>query len=329
MFSNEEFTQNYTTNTKSEKYKEMLYFCEKVAKANVNVLLIGESGSGKEVAAQYIHHCSKRNDKSLITINCSSYTGNLLESEIFGHVEGAFTGAIKAKKGKIEIADKGTLFLDEIGDIDLITQIKLLRVLETKKIQRVGSNVEKDLDFRLITATNADMRKAVADNKIREDFFYRISTVIIRVPALRERREDLEDLINFLLEKAQKENQVNIHEIDPMVKEFLYKYNYPGNIRELKNILDRMVVLSDNGVITTQGLPIIHSISSDIDINQERIFKEVIPFKEYKKQTEKSYLKWVLQYFNNNVAKASKELDITSRQLFNKINEYGLREKND
>lgn len=327
MKSKKDFSLEYMISTKSKKFLEMLYLCEKAAKSNVNVLLIGESGCGKEVAAKYIHNCSKRNNFPLIAINCSSYTENLLESELFGHEEGSFTGAIKTKKGKIEISDKGTLFLDEIGDVNLVTQIKLLRTLETKKIQKVGSNKEIDINFRLITATNMDMTKAILNGKIREDFFYRISTVVIKIPSLRERKEDLDDLINFLLEKSQEENEINIHDIDPVVKKFLYEYEYPGNIRELKNILDRMVVLSEDGVITKNGLPIIHSIKPEIKNVKQNSFDKVITLKEYKHETEKSYLKWVLQQYNGNVANASKDLNISARQLFNKIKEYGLREK--
>lgn len=327
MKSNKDFSQKYMINTKSKKYQEMLYLCEKAAKSNVNVLLIGESGCGKEVAAKYIHNCSRRNDFPLIAINCSSYTENLLESELFGHEEGSFTGAIKTKKGKIEISDKGTLFLDEIGDVNLVTQIKLLRTLETKKIQKVGSNKEIDIDFRLITATNMDMTKAILDGRIREDFFYRISTVVIKIPSLRDRKEDLDELINFLLKKSQEENEIRIDHIDPVVKEFLYEYDYPGNIRELKNILDRMVVLSEDGVITKNGLPIIHSIKTERENVKQNIFDKVITLKEYKHETEKSYIRWVLKQYNGNVANASKVLNISSRQLFNKIKEYGLREE--
>lgn len=327
MESKKDFSQEYSICTKSKNFQKMLYLCEKVAKSNVNVLLIGESGSGKEVAAKYIHQCSKRNHNPLIIMNCSSYTDNLLESELFGHEEGSFTGAIKAKKGKIENSDKSTLFLDEIGDLNLVTQIKLLRTLETKKIQRVGSNKEIDINFRLITATNIDMKKAILDERVREDFFYRISTIVIKVPSLRDRREDLEDLINFILKKSQEENEIYIHDIETEVKEFLYEYEYPGNIRELKNILDRMVVLSENGVITKNGLPIMHSMKQERENVEQKSFNKVIPLKEYKRQTEKSYLMWVLQHYNGNVGKASKSLNISSRQLFNKINEYGLREK--
>ncbi|GAA0179828.1 hypothetical protein SH2C18_26340 [Clostridium sediminicola] len=327
MKGNKDFLQEYCISTKSKKFQRMLYLCEKVAKTNVNVLLIGESGSGKEVAAKYIHYCSKRNHNPLIIMNCSSYTDNLLESELFGHEEGAFTGAIKAKRGKIEMADKSTLFLDEIGDLNLVTQIKLLRTLETKKIQRVGSNKETEINFRLITATNIDMKKAVLDEKVREDFFYRISTVVIKVPSLRDRREDLEDLIDFMLEKSQEENEIQIHDIEPQVKEFLLQYEYPGNLRELKNILDRMVVLSENGVITENGLPIMHSIKPDKENVQQNEFKKVIPLRKYKQETEKNYLAWVLKRYNGNVSKASKDLNISSRQLFNKINEYDLRQK--
>lgn len=304
----------------------MLYFCEKAAKSNANVLLIGESGSGKEVAAKYIHHYSKRKENQLISINCSSYTDTLLESELFGHEEGAFTGAVKMKKGKIETAHNGTLFLDEIGDLSLTTQVKLLRTIEQKKIQRLGSNDERNVDFRLISATNIDLKTAVATHKFREDFFYRINTIVIPVPALRERREDLEALIDYMLMRSQEEHGIEIHNILPSVTKFLKDYHYPGNIRELKNIIDRMVVLSDNGVITEDGLPIMFDIEASNNHQNHYHFGELKTLKSFQQDSESLYLEWVLSLYDGKVQKASEALNITSRQLFNKIKAYGLKD---
>lgn len=315
----------YHLNSQNEQYNKMLYFCEKAAKSNANVLLIGESGSGKEVAARYIHYYSRRKDMPLVSINCSSYTDTLLESELFGHEEGAFTGAIRMKKGKIETAHKSSLFLDEIGDLSLTTQVKLLRTIEQKKIQRLGSNKELNVDFRLISATNIDIANAVANKDFREDFFYRINTIVIPVPALRERKEDLEALIDFMLERAQNEHEIAIHSIDPLVKKFLLSYHYPGNIRELKNIIDRMVVLSDNGVITEDGLPIMYDIEANDHSINHYSFNKLIEMKAFQHQSESMYLAWVLDQFDYNVAKAAEVLNISARQLFNKIKTYGLK----
>lgn len=310
----------------------MLNACEKVAKSKANILLLGESGSGKEIAAKYIHACSNRKNKKFVAINCSSYVSNLLESELFGYEPGAFTGANKSKAGKIETANEGTLFLDEIGDIDTTTQIKLLRVLESKSISRIGSNAESLVDFRLLSATNRNLIEAVEEKEYREDFLYRVSTIVIEVPPLRERSEDLKDLINFFLKASQEENNITIKSISKEAHNFLYEYDYPGNIRELKSIVDRMVVLSEDGVITKDGIPIIKSIKRPLsqDDNEsynssKRHFTEIMPFKEYQRLCEKEYLIWVLEKCGWNVTRASKELQISSRQLFNKINTYNIR----
>ncbi len=308
------------------QYNKMLYFCEKAAKSNANVLLVGESGSGKEVAARYIHYYSKRKENPLISINCSSYTETLLESELFGHEEGAFTGASRMKQGKIETAHNGTLFLDEIGDLSLTTQVKLLRTIEQKKIQRLGSNKERAVDFRLISATNIDIATAVANRDFREDFFYRINTIVIPVPALRDRKEDLDGLIDFMMKRAQKEHGIVIHSIESSVSKFLKDYHYPGNIRELKNIIDRMVILSDNGRITEDGLPIMYDIEANDNSRNHYHFNDLISFKSYQHQSEAAYLEWVLAQFDGNVGRASEALDISSRQLFNKVKTYGLKD---
>jgi transcriptional regulator with PAS, ATPase and Fis domain len=304
----------------------MLQLCEKAAKSNANVLLIGESGSGKEVAAHYIHHHSKRQQQALVSINCSSYTETLLESELFGHEEGAFTGAIKMKKGKIETAHGGTLFLDEIGDLSLTTQVKLLRTIEQKNIQRLGSNKELAVDFRLISATNIDIATAVSNRAFREDFFYRINTIVIPVPSLKERPEDLEDLINFMLKKSQEEHGIEINAIVDPVEKFLRAYHYPGNIRELKNVIDRMVVLSEQGVITEDGLPIMYDIQASDNKKNNYNFDQLLTLKAFKSESESHYLKWVLDLYDGNVARASEVLDMSSRQLFNKVKDYGLKD---
>lgn len=315
--------------SKNEGYLKMLSQCEKVAKSKANVLLIGESGTGKEVAAKYIHMCSQRCTNNFVAVNCSSYTETLLEAELFGYEQGSFTGAVKSKQGKFELANSGTLFLDEVGEINLSIQVKLLRVLETKRVERLGSNNEMLIDFRLISATNKDLTREVLSSDFREDFFYRISSIVINVPPLREREEDMEILIKYFLELSQKENDIKIKHIEPEVENFLYSYNYPGNIRELKSIIDRMVVLSSNGVITKDGIPILFDIhkNSDIDKNSngQNSYNKVIPFKNFKNETESDYLQWVLEQTGGNVAKAARMLEISSRQLFNKIRDYNLQ----
>lgn len=318
----------YYLTTKTESFRKTLKFCEKVAASNVNILLTGESGTGKEVLARHIHNLSARRNGNFIAINCSAFSDSLLESELFGHEQGAFTGATSVKKGKFEYSEGGTFFLDEVGDMSLTTQLKLLRVLETKAMERIGSNDLITIDFRLISATHQDLKYLVQHDLFREDFFYRISTVVIDVPPLRERREDLEDLIDFFLVKSEAENNIEIHSIEPRVKEFLLGYDYCGNIRELKNIIDRMVVLSENGTITTDGLPVLFSFGKSHLPQRDGgsfSFQEIIPFHEFKRQSEKEYLEWVLLQTGGNVAEASRHLQMSTRQLFSKIKDLAIK----
>lgn len=318
--------KNYLLETKSKVFKKMLRICEKVSKSNTNILLVGESGVGKEVIARYIHTCSNRCRRTFVPVNCSAFSETLLESELFGHEKGAYTGARDLRKGRFEIANHGTLFLDEVGDVSLSTQVKLLRAIESKSIERIGSNILRFIDFRLITASNKDLKDEVIKGNFREDFFYRISTIVVRVPPLRERREDLDSLINFILEKSSNENRIKITGMDKEVREFLYQYDYPGNIRELKNIIDRMVVLSEKGIITKDGLPVMFSVKKkDAQMNSTD-YSEVIALKEFRKRTEAKYIKWILGVTGGNVAEAARRLNVSSRHLFNKINEYKIRD---
>lgn len=317
--------------SKSPAFLKALHFCEQVAASNTNILIIGESGTGKEVAANYIHACSSRAKEPFVAVNCSAYTETLLESELFGYEQGAFTGATKNRIGRFEIANHGTLFMDELGDINMITQVKLLRAIETKVIERIGSNVSRPIEFRLISATNKDLLGEVLAKRFREDFFYRISTIVIELPPLRERREDLEDLINFFLVQSQAENGRGVIRIEPEVYDFLLGYDYPGNIRELRNIIDRMVVLSEEGVITKSGLPILYNLHPGAVPGVKEAaatstpMGEIVPWRTFKQRSEGEYLRQVLDYTGGNVTEAARLLEMSARQVFNKMNEYGLR----
>lgn len=319
------FLNSYLLQTKSPVFQKTIDFCQKVANSDANVLLAGESGTGKEILSRLIHCSSNRNDKEFIAVNCSSYAASLLESELFGHEQGAFTGATTSKKGKFELAEGGTLLLDEVGDISLQTQIKLLRVLETKSVERLGSNVQRKINFRLISATNVDLQSAVEQSVFREDFFYRVSTIVIHIPPLRERLEDLDDLITFFLKKFSKENGMEIREVCPSAIKFLHTYHYPGNVRELKNIIDRMVVLSENGVITEDGVPVMHSFyRGGLHPAAAQDYQKIVPFRNFKQESERTYLTWVLSQTGGNVAEAARQLDMSTRQLFNKIKDLDI-----
>lgn len=321
----ETLKKQFLLETKSPLFRQALDFCERVADSHANVLLTGESGCGKEIASRYIHACGRRSGQNFVAVNCSAFTETLLESELFGHEQGSFTGASKTHTGKFELSNHGTLFLDEIGDLSLTTQIKLLRALETKQIERIGSNTKREIDFQLITATNQNLPEKIRNREFREDFFYRISTIVIKIPALRERKEDLPSLIDFFFRKIQKENGIAIHRLEDSVKDFLFAYDYPGNIRELRNIIERMVILSQNGIVTEETLPTLYNIGTVSPKKETDPFSSIIPWKEYKQKSESEYLGWVLETLQGNVAEASRRLGISSRQIFNKIQEYHLR----
>lgn len=307
--------KNYHLSSKNENYLKMLSHCEKVAKTNLSILLIGESGTGKEVLAKYIHACSPRISNRFITLHCSSYPDEMLETELFG----------RDMEGKFELANNGTLFLNEVGDICEATQLKLLKVLDTKKVSRIGCDKERIIDCKIISSTSRDLYSEVKEGAYRDDFFYRISSIVINVPPLRERPEDLDELINYFLKKSQAEYGITIDSIDPEAKEFLYSYDFPGNLRELKTAVDRMVVLSVNGRITKDGIPILFNIKKEITMPKTESYKNIVSFKEFKKESEANYLQWVLEQTGGNVTEAARRLNISARQLFNKINEYDLK----
>ena len=325
MPTKEEMRQSFYLESKSKAYLDMLRNCENVADSNVNVMILGESGTGKDVAARYIHACSDRRDRPFVVVNCSAYPDTLLESELFGHEQGAFTGATRAREGRFEQANTGTLFIDEIGDVSLSTQVKLLRAIETKQIERIGANQSQQVEFRLLSATNKDPYTEIRAGRMREDFLYRISTIVIRIPSVRERPEDVEDLVRFFLQRAQGEFRKEITTIVPKAWEFLMHYNYPGNLREMKNIVDRMVVLSEDGVITERGLPVLYDLTLEEEPKPKPRFETILSWKEFKRQSEAEYLRWVLEQTGHNVTEAARRLGISARQLFNKISEYELR----
>lgn len=304
--------------TKSKKFKDIIKIAEKVAISDINILILGESGVGKDVLARYIHNLSNRKDNAFVAVNCCAFSDGLLESELFGHEKGAFTGANERRKGRFELANRGTLFLDEIGDVSLDVQVKLLRTLENGIIERLGSNKQIKSDFRLISATNKNFKEEIEKGSIREDFFYRISTISITIPPLRERKEDLNELIKFFIKKYEYKYNKKINKIDSEIMDFLTTYDYPGNIRELKNIINRMIILSENGKISKECLP---------SINKNENFEKITikPLKEIRKEFECEYIEKVLIQCGNNISQASKKLDISRRQLTNKIAEYKLR----
>lgn len=239
----------------SSAIQKVISEVKKIADARSNVLLLGETGTGKELISRAIHFNSSRADKPFIPINCSAIPENLLESELFGHVKGAFSGAITSKKGLFEEASGGTVFLDEIGDLSIGLQSKLLRVLEDHEIRPVGGTQSIKVDLRFISATNKDIERGIKEGWFREDLFYRINVITIRLPSLRERREDIKILTNYFIQKYSKELAKNVDKIDEEALDILQSYHWPGNVRELQNVIERAILISDGNTIKAEHLP--------------------------------------------------------------------------
>ena len=289
---------------------------KKIADARSNVLLLGETGTGKELISRAIHFNSSRADKTFIPINCSAIPENLLESELFGHVRGAFTGAITSKKGLFEEANGGTVFLDEIGDLSIGLQSKLLRVLEDHEIRPVGGTQSIKVDLRFISATNKDIENTINEGTFREDLFYRINVITIKLPPLRERKEDIELLVRYFIHKYSKELGKPVNEIDNKALEILKAYHWPGNIRELQNIIERAILIAENGTIKTEHLP--EGIKKEGSFIYAAI-NDKLSIEDY----TKAFIKRYQTKFNEQ--QLSDMLGITRKSLWEKRKKWGLQ----
>ncbi len=297
---------------------------EKIANMNSWVLITGENGTGKEHVARLIHMLGKRADKPFIEINCSAVPRELIESELFGHEKGAFTGAVSQKIGKFELADGGILFLDEIGDMESIMQAKLLRVLETGEFTRVGGNEVIKSNFRLISATNKELPVEIASNRFRSDLYYRINVVPIEVPPLRIRKDDIEPLVKHFASEASMLNGLSEKQVTNGLMEVFKDYDWPGNVRQLKNTIERMVVLSESDTLDVQDAPSVIISGKDVDDITEQISDYNYTLKEARDDFEKNYILKALKTTNWNISQASKMLDMERTYLYRKIKTYGL-----
>ncbi len=299
---------------RSKGIKEILETVLRIAPTDATVLIYGESGTGKELIANAIHQKSKRHDKSFIKVNCAALTETLLESELFGHEKGAFTGAISKREGRFELADNGTIFLDEIGDMSPATQAKVLRVLQEKEFERVGGAKTLKVDVRVIAATNKELDKEVKAGRFRDDLYYRLNVVTIQMPSLRERREDIIPLANHFLRYYKEKNNKPIKGLHPEALSLLQNYNWPGNIRELENAIERAVIMSRGEYILPSDLPIAiqSAFSSDAPCASIR-------------DVEKNLITKTLNETKANRTKAAQLLGITRRTLLNKIKEYKIK----
>ena len=308
--------------SRSQKMEEVINVAGRVAESKATVLITGENGTGKEVLAKAIHYMSSRKEKPFIAVNVPALTKTLLESELFGHEKGAFTGADKMKKGRFEIADGGTLFLDEVGDIPQSIQVKLLRVLQEHQFERVGGTERIEVDVRIIAATNKDLEQKIKEGTFREDLYYRLNVVSINIPPLRERKEDILPLIENFIDKYCKENNKEKLEVSKEAVDVLMKYTYPGNVRELENIIERAVVLTRGKVITLNDLPMnIKGFKEEKTLGSldEGTLTDQV------EALEKQLIFDALQQSDGNQTKAGKLLGLTERNLRYKLKKYNIK----
>ena len=301
----------------SKKMQQVMDMIQRVTFSDITVLINGESGTGKELLARAIHYTGKRKDRKFIAINCATLSESLLESTLFGHKKGAFTGAINDKKGFFEEADSGTLFMDEISDIPNSVQAKILRTLQEGEIVRVGDTVLKKVNVRIIAATNQDLFQKVREGKFREDLYYRLNVFNIKLPPLRERKEDIPLLVKHFIDKYNRKEDKQVKGISPRVEQEFYHYNWPGNVRELENIIERAVVLCKGSVISVRCLP------GSLVPEKEDVPVIEIPSGSSFKEAEKKILLKTLQKTKWNKKEAAKILGISLRKIEYRIKEWG------
>lgn len=314
----------------------------KVANKDVNVLISGESGTGKEVVARALHVCSARSVGAFVPINCGAIPSELLESELFGHEKGSFTGAVTARKGRFETANGGTIFLDEIGDMPLAMQVKLLRVLQERCFERVGSSKSISVDVRVVAATHQNLEEAIAQGKFREDLYYRLNVFPIEMPPLRARTADLPMLINDLIVRIGRVQQCSLRLTNAAISN-LAEHNWPGNVRELANLLERMMVLYPNGIVDTIDLPSRYQVGllsgavgeDDKATNiVNKILQDILPqngfdLREYLTNTEQAFIKQALDACEGVVAQAATYLGMRRTTLIEKMRKYNIRRYED
>ncbi|MCX7677647.1 MAG: sigma-54 dependent transcriptional regulator [Spirochaetes bacterium] len=303
----------------SKAIQEIRAIIDRAAATNARVFITGANGTGKELVAKAIHRKSLRADRPFIKVNCAAIPDELIESELFGHEKGSFTGAINRKLGKFEIANRGTIFLDEICDMSASAQAKVLRVLQEQQFERVGGNETITVDVRVISATNANVKRAIEEEKFREDLYFRLNVIPIHVPELTERREDIPLLVNYFLDKFSKEHGTGSKEITPEGMKLLMEYPWPGNVRELKNIVERLCIMIPSETIDVSDIRE-HLETEDVDINPAQISS----YKKAKEQFEREFIINALRRNNKNVSQTAQEMGIERTNLYRKIKQYNI-----
>lgn len=305
----------------SEPVVKLKKLATRVASSDSTVLVLGESGTGKDLISKAIHHLSPRCNAPFVTINCGAIPENLLESELFGHKKGSFTGAVKDKDGLFKVADGGTLFLDEIGNTSLAIQIKLLRVLEDKIITPVGGTIPIEVDVRLIAATNANLEDDVKQGRFREDLYYRLNVIPIDIPSLRERKEDIPLLIDFFIRKFSAKRSTELKTITKEASDILISYHWPGNVRELENTLERAVLLNRTNKLDVSDFP-----EKLRKIEKQTVVSESDPLNPTLESMEKAYIHFVMSQTGGKKRQAAKILGIDTSTLYRKIERYSLKD---
>jgi two-component system NtrC family response regulator len=303
------------------KMGSLINMAGRVAASRATILLQGESGTGKELFARLIHNLSPRSEAQIIAVNCGALNENLLESELFGHEKGAFTGATARRIGRFEEADGGTLFLDEIGELSPQVQVKLLRFLQEREFQRLGGNQILHADVRVISATNRDLEQMVKAGGFREDLFYRLNVVTMSLPPLRERKDDIQPLIDHFLARYAKENAKEIREVSSEARDMLFKYDYPGNVRELENIIERAVVIARGNVISIEDLP----FREGMDVSAEDKKEDDGVLRRSMEELEKKMIVEALEKSGDHQSRAAALLGISERMLRYKLKKYGWK----
>ena len=313
---------------KSKRMKEVYQLIERIASTDSTVLVTGESGTGKEMAARAIHFLSQRREKPFVSINCGALPDNLLESELFGHTKGSFTGAVANKKGMFEVAQQGTLFLDEVGEMSPWTQVKLLRALQERKVRHVGGTDEIEINVRIIAATNQDLKEKISKGDFREDLYYRLNVIFFEMPPLRKRKEDLPLLVSHFLQKFCKQMGRKMKRIAPEVMKVFESYPWPGNVRELENVIERIVAIEERETITEESLPA-DLLKLQEESESKYMFQPGFNLNQYLDDVSKNFVREALDATGGSLKEAANLLGVNYRSLRYLLEKYDLRNRRD
>jgi two-component system nitrogen regulation response regulator NtrX len=304
--------------------KEMWEQIQKTAPTTATIMIYGESGTGKELIARAIHSQSLRGKEAFIQVNCAAIPEELIESELFGHVKGAFTGATEKKPGKFELADHGTIFLDEIGDMSLKTQAKVLRVLEEGEVQKVGSSKIDKVDVRVIAATNKDLKKEIEQGNFREDLYFRLNVLPLHSPSLRDKKEDIPLLVEYFAQNFADENNFKLKKFTPAALETMLKFPWKGNVRELKNVVERLIIMTESDIIDKKDLP--ESLKGDTSVQLPEM-SAIDNLKEFRDLAEKEFILSKLEENDWNISRTARQIDTPRSNLYKKLEQYGIKIK--